>query len=137
MATPQDLLEAVVRSGAQQLLQAALEAEVEEFLGRARCQRVPEFRGYRNGHLPQRTVGVGTGAVEVGVRQVRDVPQEMAPGGLESAIVQRYERRSQTQARLLARRYLDGLPSGDFEPVFRVLVGSTPALSPNSILRLK
>ena len=36
VAAPQDLLEAVVRSGVQQLLQAALEAEVEELLGRAR-----------------------------------------------------------------------------------------------------
>ena len=137
VAAPQDLLEAVVRSGAQQLLQAALEAEVEELLGRARYQRVPEFRGYRNGHLPRRTVGVGMGAVEVRVPRVRDVPQEVAPGGFESAIVHRYERRSQTQARLLARLYLEGLSSGDFEPVFRALVGSTAALSPNSILRLK
>ena len=56
VAAPGDVLEAVVRSGAQQLLQAALEAEVEEFLGRARYQRVPEFRGYRNGHLPQPSV---------------------------------------------------------------------------------
>jgi hypothetical protein len=40
------VLEAVVRSGAQQLLQAALEAEVEELLRRSRYQRAPEFRGY-------------------------------------------------------------------------------------------
>ncbi|HVC23914.1 MAG TPA: IS256 family transposase, partial [Candidatus Dormibacteraeota bacterium] len=134
---PQDVLEAVVRSGAQQLLQAALEAEVEELLGRSRYQRVPEFRGYRNGHLPERTIGVGLGAIEVRIPRVRDVPLEVAPDGFESAIVHRYERRSQTQARLLARLYLEGLSNGDFEPVFRALVGSTAALSPNSILRLK
>jgi transposase-like protein len=130
-------LEAVVRSGAQQLLQAALEAEVNELLGRSRYQRAPEFRGYRNGHLPERTIGVGMGAVEVRVPRVRDVPQEVAPEGFESALVHHYQRRSQTQARLLARLYLEGLASGDFEPVFRALVGSTAALSPNSILRLK
>ncbi len=39
VAALQDLLEAVVRSGAQQLLQVALEAEVEDLLGRARYQR--------------------------------------------------------------------------------------------------
>ena len=98
VAAPQDLLEAVVRSGAQQLLQAALEAEVEKFLGRARYQRVPEFRGFRNGHLPRRTVGVGMGAVEGRVPRVRDVPREVAPGGFESAIVHRYERRSEGRA---------------------------------------
>ena len=98
---------------------------MEEFLRRSRYQRAPEFRGYRNGHLPERTIGVGMGAVEV------------APAGFESALVHRYERRSQTQARLLGRLYLEGPSSGDFEPVFRALVGSTAGLSPNSILRLK
>jgi transposase-like protein len=32
---------------------------------------------------------------------------------------------------------LEGLASGDFEPVFRALVGETAALSPSSILKLK
>ncbi len=86
---PQDVLEAVVRSGAQQLLQAALEAEVEELLRRSRYQRAPEFRGYRNGHLPERTIGVGMGAVEVRIPRVRDLPQKVAPEGFESAIVHR------------------------------------------------
>ncbi len=59
-----------------------------------------------------------------GVRlpRVSDVPQEVAPGGFHSAIVERYQRRSKTQARLLCRLYLGGLASGDFEPVFRALV---------------
>ena len=54
---PGDLLPAVVRSGAQQLLQAALEAEVEKLRGRPRYQRVAESRGLRNGHLPERAIG--------------------------------------------------------------------------------
>jgi hypothetical protein len=33
--------------------------------------------------------------------------------------------------------YLEGLAGGEFEPVFRVLVGETAALSPSSILKLK
>ena len=33
--------------------------------------------------------------------------------------------------------YLEGLATGDFEPVFRELVGETTALSPNAIVRLK
>ena len=51
--------------------------------------------------------------------------------------MERYERRSKTQQRLLARLYLEGLSSGDFEAVFRALVGGTAALSPTSILRLR
>ena len=32
---------------------------------------------------------------------------------------------------------MEGLSTGDFEPVFRELVGETAALSPNAIVRLK
>jgi len=134
---PNDVLEAVVREGARKMLQAVLEEEVDEFLGRRRYQRTDVQRGYRNGHLPKRTIGVGMGAVEVRLPRVSDVPEEVSPHGFHSQIVSRYQRRSRTQARLLVRLYLEGLASGDFEPVFRSLVGETAALSPNSILRLK
>ncbi|MDQ3809619.1 MAG: IS256 family transposase [Chloroflexota bacterium] len=134
---PDDVLERLVREGARKLLQAALEEEVDEFLGRRRYQRTDQHRGYRNGHLPKRTIGVGMGAVEIKLPRVSDVPPEVSPGGFHSEIVAKYQRRSRTQARLLARLYLEGLASGDFEPVFRALVGETAALSPSSILKLK
>jgi putative transposase len=134
---PDDVLERLVREGARKMLQSALEAEVDEFLGRRRYQRSDENRGYRNGHLPERTIGVGMGAVDVRLPRVSDVPPEVSPDGFHSEIVSRYQRRSRTQARLLARLYLEGLASGDFEPVFRELVGETAALSPGSILKLK
>lgn len=134
---PDDVLETLVREGARKMLQSALEEEVDEFLGRRRYQRQGEHRGYRNGHLPERAVGVGMGAVEVRLPRVSDVPPEVSPDGFQSEIVSRYQRRSRTQARLLARLYLEGLSSGDFEPVFRALVGETAALSPSSILKLK
>ena len=134
---PNDILETVVREGARKMLQAVLEEEVDEFLGRCRYQRTPEHRGYRNGHLPERTLGVGMGAVSIKVPRVRDVPKEVSQDGFHSQIVSRYQRRSRTQARLLARLYLEGLASGDFEPIFRALVGETAALSATSILRLK
>lgn len=119
------------------MLQTALELEVDDFLGRRRYQRTDAKRGYRNGHLSERTIGVGMGAVEVSLPRVSDVPPEVSADGFHSEIVSRYQRRSRTQARLLARLYLEGLSSGDFELVFRALVGETAALSPNSILKLK
>ncbi len=134
---PDDVLERLVREGARKMLQDALEAEVDDFLGRARYQRAPAYRGYRNGHMPKRTIGVGMGAVEVSLPRVSDVPAEVSSDGFHSEVVSRYQRRSRTQARLLARLYLEGLASGDFEPVFRALVGETAALSPSSILKLK
>ena len=115
---PDDVLEMVAREGARKMLQSMLEAEVDDFLGRRRYQRTGEYRGYRNGHLPQRTIGVGMGAVEINLPRVSDVPSEVSQDGFHSEIVSRYQRRSRTQARLLARLYLEGLASGDFEPVF-------------------
>src|SRR5579871_3168320 len=134
---PDDVLELIVREGARRMLQSALEKEVDEFLGRGRYERTTEPRGYRNGHLPKRSIGVGMGAVEVSLPRVSDVPKEVSPDGFQSEIVASYQRRSRTQARLMVRLYLEGLASGDFEPVFRALVGETAALSPSSIVRLK
>jgi hypothetical protein len=91
---PNDVLEMIVREGARKMLQAVLEEEVDEFLGRRRYQRTEEHRGHRNGHLPKRTVGVGMGAVEVRLPRVSDVPNEVSPSGFQSEIVARYQRRS-------------------------------------------
>lgn len=132
-----DALEAYVREGARRMLAMALEEEVNIFLGRNRYERGKEFRGYRNGyHLP-RELTIGLGPVEVQVPRVAKVPSDVAPHGFQSEIVLRYQRASETTKRLFARLYLEGLSTGDFEPVFRELVGGTTALSANTIVRLK
>lgn len=132
-----DALEVFVQEGARKILMAALEEEVNEFLGRLRYQRGREFRGYRNGYLPPREIAIGFGAVEVKMPRVAKVPAEVSPQGFQSQIVKRYERASEATRRLFARLYLEGLATGDFEPVFRELVGDTTALSPSAIVRLK
>ena len=111
------------------MLAAVLEEEVNAFLGRHRYQRGRTFRGYRNGYHPARELTVGLGPVAVRVPRVAQVPREVAPQGYHSGVVQRYQRASQTTQRLFARLYLEGLATGDFEPVFRELVGETGALS--------
>jgi hypothetical protein len=118
------------------MLADALEEEVNSFLGRQRYERGKAFRGYRNGYHPPREVTVGLGPVKVRVPRVAKVPSDVAPG-FDSQIVRRYQRASQTTQRLFAQLYLEGLATGDFEPVFRELVGETTALSANSIVRLK
>jgi transposase-like protein len=55
----------------------------------------------------------------------------------ESEILPKWERLTQETQLLFARLYLEGLSSGDFEPVFRQLVGEKAPLSANTILRLK
>jgi putative transposase len=132
-----DSLEGYVREGARRMLAAALEEEVSAFLDRGRYERGAPFRGYRNGYHAPRELTVGVGAVEVTVPRVADVPAEVAADGFRSQLVQRYQRASQGTQQLFARLYLEGLASGDFEPVFRELVGETTALSANAVVRLK
>ena len=133
----EDLLESIAREGARRMLAASMEEEVNKFMGRDRYERSEEFRGYRNGYHRSREITVGVSAVEVKVPRVRDVPSEVSPTGFESKIVRRYERTSRQTQDLFRKLYLEGLSTGDFEPVFRELVGETAALSPNAIVRLK
>ena len=119
------------------MLAAALEEEISAFLGRERYERSDEFRGYRNGYHRSREVTVGVSAVEVKVPRVSDVPTEVSEDGYSSQIVRRYERSSRQTQELFRKLYMEGLSTGDFEPVFRELVGETTALSANAIVRLK
>lgn len=130
-------LDELVRDGAREMLRQALEEEVRAFLQRARYARGGVFRGYRNGYRPERMIGTGLGSVQVEVPRVRDVPADVAVGGYQSAIVPRYQRRSLATHQLFAQLYLEGLSSGDFEPVFRELLGEDAPLSGSTILRLK
>ena len=133
----EEALERYVREGARQMLAAALEEEVNAFLGRRRYERGKAFRGYRNGYQAAREVTAGLGPVEVRVPRVAQVPPEAGERGFSSQIVRRYQRASQKTQRLFAQLYLEGLASGDFEPVFRELVGETTALSADTVVRLK
>lgn len=133
----QDILEILAREGARQLLSKALEKEVEEFLGRDRYVRAEEFRGYRNGYGKARDVAIGYGHVEVKVPRVSDVPKEVSEEGYNSQILKKYQRTSQSVQRHLVRLYLEGLSSGDFEPVFRGILGENAGLSSSTILKLK
>jgi putative transposase len=58
------------------------------------------------------------------------------PGG-PSQIVRRYHRVSRTTQRTLLRVYVEGLSSGDFEPVFRTILGETAPLSASRVGRFK
>jgi transposase-like protein len=58
------------RLGAQLIIQRAIEDEVKEFLGRARYQRTPDARGWRNGVRPRR-VQTAEGELVIEVPQVR------------------------------------------------------------------
>ena len=130
-----DALDSLAREGARRMLEKALHTEVAEYLGRQAWERSDEFRGHRNGRGRKRTVAIGTWAVPVQAPRVSDVPQGMPK--FKSKVLPPRTRMSMETQRLFARLYLEGLSTGDFEPVFRQLLGETAPLSPNTIVRLK
>ena len=134
----EDELERVAREGARKFLIKALNEEVEEFLGRGRYSRnEEEFRGYRNGYGKERSIAIGYGSVKIRQPRVSDVPKEISENGFTSKILNKYQRSSRGVQASLCKLYIEGLSTGDFEPVFRAILGETAPLSASSIQRLK
>jgi putative transposase len=76
------ILEDVARVSVRLMMQTALEAEVDAFLGRARYQRRGEDgpAGNRNGWQPPTTVRTTMGAVELQRPKLRAPTRRSAPG---------------------------------------------------------
>ena len=105
-------LERLVRSGAQYLLQKALEEEVEEFLGRSYYRHGSEGRGWRNGYERKR-VKTALGALEISVPQVRATLEPF-----RSRVATALRPRSEALKRLVLEMYVRGLSTRDVEAVF-------------------
>jgi putative transposase len=132
-----DALTEVLRSGAQELLRSAIEAEVAEFLARhGELKEGPgRQRVVRNGYLPEREIQTGIGAVKVKAPRVRDRAGTIK---FSSAILPRYLRRSKSMEELLPWLYLKGISTNDFGPALTALLGpEAPGLSAASISRYK
>jgi transposase-like protein len=110
----------VVRSGAQLMLQYALEHEVSEFLGRGYYENAPaksKDRGRRNGY-EERPVLTGEGEVTVQVPQTRDGDQPF-----RSRILEAYVKRTETLDELITGMYVHGMSTRDIETMFREVLG--------------
>lgn len=132
-----DLLTEVLRNGAQQLLAAAVKAEVEAFLSKHN-QSEGAARFVRNGYLPEREIQTGIGGIAVAVPRVRD--RDSASDGIHfsSSIIPKYLRRSGSMNDLLPLLYLKGISTNDFVEALTPLVGANAKnLSPGVISRLK
>jgi len=138
-----DQLTEILRQGARTLLAQAVEAEVADFLAKHAvlktedgCQRI-----VRHGHLPEREVMTGIGAVAVRQPRVRDRAAAAAdPDRIRftPAILPPYMRRSKSIETLLPILYLKGISTGDFSEALAALLGKdAPGLSPTAIARLK
>ena len=139
----EDQLTAILRQGARTLLAQAVEAEVADFLARHGDLKTGDGRQriVRHGHLPEREVMTGIGAVAVRQPRVRD--REAAaddPGRIRftPAILPPYMRRSKSIETLLPILYLKGISTGDFSEALTALLGKdAPGLSPTAVIRLK
>jgi len=128
-----DQLEELARQGARQMLMAALDEEIDDYLGRGRYERTDVYRGYRNGSTSRRLT-LGSGTVELALTRVRDIPPGQEP--FESKIIRKYQRRSDTIDETFMKLFIEGLATRDFEPALRLLVGERAPLSPSTISRL-
>lgn len=140
--TSQDALTEVLRNGAQRLLAAALEAEVETYL--AAYSHLRDESGHRqvvrNGHCPERSVQTPIGDVPVKRPRVNDrrTDAEGARIRFTSQILPPYLRRSKSIEALLPWLYLKGISTGDFSEALVALLGEgASGLSASTIVRLK
>jgi putative transposase len=132
-----DALTEVLRHGARELLQQAVEGEVAEFIGRYRELKDERERQrvVRNGYKPERTIQTGIGEVAVKAPRVRDREGEIK---FRSSILPAYLRRTRSIEELLPWLYLKGLSTGDFSTALAALLGKDArGLSAATISRLK
>lgn len=140
-ASPEEIgmgLDDLVRRGARQVIQQAIEAELAELL--AKYANVTTLAGrqtvVRNGYLPEREVLTAAGPVTVQVPKVRD--RSGTGVKFNSAIVPPYVRKSPRVSAALPWLYLKGISTGDMGDALSVLLGEdAKGLSPNVVSRLK
>ena len=132
-----DALTEVLRRGARELLQQAVEAEVAEAIAQFAALKDEQGRQrvVRNGYLPERNIQTGIGEVAVRAPRVRDRAGELK---ISSGILPPYLRRTRSMDELLPWLYLKGLSSSDFSGALTALLGpAAPGLSAATICRLK
>jgi len=131
-------LDDLIRRGARQVIQQAIEAELFELL--EQYTNVKTFTGkravVRNGYLPSREILTAAGPVAVQVPKVRD--RSGSGVKFNSVLVPPYVRRTKRVSAALPWLYLKGISTGDMSEALKVLVGEeAKGLSPNVVSRLK
>ncbi|MFM0150899.1 transposase, partial [Paraburkholderia sp. RL18-085-BIA-A] len=131
-------LDELVRHGARQVIQQAIEAELSALL--ERFENVKTLHGQRavvrNGYLPEREVLTAAGPIVVKVPKVRD--RSGSGVKFNSSIVPPYVRKSPRVSAALPWLYLKGISTGDMSEALGVLLGEdAKGLSASVVSRLK
>jgi transposase-like protein len=135
-------LDDLAREGARRMIAAALEAEVEQYVGSfvGEVDEDGKRLVVRNGRARERRVTVGSGTLPVRAPRVNDKrvdEQTEERKRFHSKILPKYARRSPKVTEVLPILYLHGLSTGDFAPALRDLLGEDASgLSASSIQRL-
>jgi transposase-like protein len=139
----ESLLIETARRGAQQILQRALEAEIETHL-EANQSKVDESghrQVVRNGHAPERTILTGVGPLGVSRPRVDERKAVAADANHEvfvSGVLPRFLRRTPSVEGTVAVLYLKGISTNDFDATMRAIYGEQAgSLSAATVSRLK
>ena len=129
-----EVIEDVARLGARLIIQTALEAEVEAFLGRARYQRsaaVEDARtGSRNGYSPA-TVKTTAGPVTIARPKLRGTTETFASRLFGTAVT-----KSNALESLVIAGFVRGLSVRDVENTLADALGAEAALSKSTVSRV-
>ena len=127
-------LEQVARLGARLILQTAVEAEVEEFLGRARYQRVADVQdaraGSRNGFCPT-TIKTTAGPITVQRPKLRGTTEKFASRLFGAGVT-----RTNALESLVIAGYVRGLSDRDVEATLGDALGAEAALGKSTVSRV-
>lgn len=131
-------LEELIRQGAKQIIQQAVEAEMQALL--SSYAHVATIGGQRvvvrNGYQPERDILTAVGPVGVRVPKVRD----RSGNGIKfnSQLVPPYVRKTPRVSAALPWLYLKGISTGDMSEALQALLGTeAKGLSPAVVSRLK
>ena len=136
----EDVMTAILREGARQMLATAIDAEVADWIDRHAHLKDDQGRRQvtRNGHLPQRTVTTGIGEVPVRQPRVRDRRPDGERVKFTSKILPPYLRKTKSIEDLIPWLYLKGVSTGAFPEALAALLGPDAAgLSATTVARLK
>ena len=130
-----DYLEEIVRVKVREFIQALLEDEITELLGRSKSERregLDAPSAYRNGYGKRRKLTLGCGTITVRRPRVRGLAERF-----KSRVLPLFARRTKEVNQLLPQLYLHGLAQGDFDLALRGLLGEEAPISASTIARLK
>ncbi|MCX6126386.1 MAG: IS256 family transposase [Proteobacteria bacterium] len=132
-----DVLTAILRRGAQSLLQQAIEAEIDQYMAQVNGSSGDRLV-VRNGYLPARAIQTGIGDIEVKRPRCRTKRSDASSERFTSKILPPYMRRSRSVEDVLPWLYLKGISTGDFQEALASLLGEgAKGLSATTITRLK